>query len=230
MCHNEQEANGMAQDSMPDDNWDWETPEERRPRRLDEDGDSYGFPIVWLVIGGLAGLLTVGLIALGVARLVSKQQPPPTPTVLPTAVLPPTPTMVASMMEEPSATPEPTVEVLPTAPQVINTPTPIPPTPTAAAESEQPPAAPAQIQVGSYVKVVNTGGSGLSLRAGPGTNNARLMVADATSVMEVVGGPKDDEQGELDDAGAIYQWWYLKYTDGTEGWARADFLEATTAP
>ena len=216
----------MTQDTKPDDNWEWETPEQRRPRRLDEDGSDNSFPVVWLLIGGLAGLLTIGLIALGVVRLVSKQQPLPTPTVLPTAILPATPTM-ASLME---ATPTvmPTVEVLPTAPQVINTPTTIPPTLTVGAEAAVVP--PAQIQVGSFIKVVNTGGSGLSLRAGPGTNNARLLVADATSVMEVVGGPKDDEQGETDDTGAIYQWWYLRYTDSTEGWARGDFLEATAAP
>ena len=217
----------MTEDMKPDDNWEWETPEERRPRRLDDDGGDYSFPIVWLVIGGLAGLLTVGLIALGVVRLVSKQQPPPTPTVLPTAVLPATPTMALLLDDTPTAIP--TVEVLPTAPQVINTPTTIPPTPETAPEGEAAPAT--QIQVGSFVKVVNTGGSGLSLRAGPGTNNARLMVADATSIMEVVGGPKDDEQGETDDAtGAVYRWWYLRYTDGTEGWARGDFLETTTAP
>lgn len=217
----------MTQDSRPDDDWDWETPEQRRPRRLDEDGGEYSFPIVWLLIGGLAGLLTIGLIALGVVRLVSKQQPAPTPTVLPTAILPATPT-TASLMEATSE-PTPTVEALPTAPQVINTPTTIPPTPTSApVEAESVP--PAQIQVGSFVKVVNTGGAGLNLRSGPGRANEALVLAEADAVLEVVGGPADDSSGATDDNGAVYKWWNVKYSDGTQAWARGDFLEPTTAP
>jgi hypothetical protein len=69
----------MTEDQQPEDNWEWESPERRRPRRLDEDTDDIGFPTIWLLIGGLAGLLTIGLIALG-------SYPPP--SCLPLLLLP----------------------------------------------------------------------------------------------------------------------------------------------
>ena len=213
----------MTEDQQPEDNWEWESPERRRPRRLDEDTDDIGFPTIWLLIGGLAGLLTIGLIALGVAQVLNKRATPtPTPTVLPTTVLPATPT-VATLVEDTPA-PVPTVIVEPTPPQPVDTPTPIPPTPTPQ------PVAPTQIEVGGYVQIVNTGGSGLSLRAGPGTNNARLTVADANSILPVVGGPKPDEEGTIDETGAVYTWWNVRDSDGTEGWARGDFLTPSLPP
>jgi hypothetical protein len=56
----------MTPNQQPDDNLDWEPPERRRPRRLDnEETAEVGFPIAWVLIGGLAGLLTIGLIGLG---------------------------------------------------------------------------------------------------------------------------------------------------------------------
>ena len=58
----------MTQDQPPEDNVQWETPERRRPRRLDEETEDVGFPIVWVLIGGLAALLTIGLVALGLVR------------------------------------------------------------------------------------------------------------------------------------------------------------------
>ena len=213
----------MTEDQQPEDNWEWESPERRRPRRLDEDTDDIGFPTIWLLIGGLAGLLTIGLIALGVAQVLNKRATPtPTPTVLPTTVLPLTPT-VATLVEDTPA-PVPTVIVEPTPPQSVDTPTPIPPTPA------PPPVAPTQIEVGGYVQIVNTGGSGLSLRAGPGTNNARLTVAGADSTLPVVGGPKPDEEGTTDETGAVYTWWNVRDSDGTEGWARGDFLAPSLPP
>jgi hypothetical protein len=92
------------------------------------------------------------------------------------------------------------------------------------------PAPPTDIVVGGYVQIVNTDGAGLSLRAGPGTNNARLVVADAESILPVIGGPNDDEQGETDDNGEVYKWWFLRSADGTEGWGRADFLSPSPPP
>ena len=50
----------MTHDQQPDNNWEWESPERRRPQRLeDEETAEIGFPIVWVLIGGLAGLLTI---------------------------------------------------------------------------------------------------------------------------------------------------------------------------
>jgi hypothetical protein len=214
----------MTHDQPPDENWEWETPEQRRPRRLDEETDDVGFPIVWVLIGGLAGLLTIGLIALGVVQLVRKDKPEPTPTILPTLALPATPTVASLMEDELTPTLEPTLIPSPTPLPVIETPTPIPPTPTTMLQ------APTQLAPDTYAKIVNTGGQGLSMRAGPGTNNARLKVADADTTLYVVEGPSPDEQGDSDGSGTVYSWWYVRDTDGTEGWCRGDFLAPTLAP
>jgi hypothetical protein len=102
------------------------------------------------------------------------------------------------------------------------TPTLIPPTPE--------PVGVTQIAVGGYVRIINTDGKGLSLRAGPSTDTDRLGLAAADAVLPVTDGPKDDEAGETDDAGAIYKWWRLRNTDGAEGWGRGDFLEPVPPP
>jgi hypothetical protein len=209
----------MTPNQQPDDNLEWEPPERRRPRRLEEETAEVGFPIAWVLIGGLAGLLTIGLIGLGVAQIINKRSAPTaTPPGLPTLALP------ATQAAPPAAAETPTL-----APAVSNptsTPQVVPPTAT-----PKPAAAPTSIKVGGYVKIATTGGTGVSLRAGPGTNNARLLVVtDAEAVMPVVGGPKDDEQGEKDDAGNVYQWWYVRSPEGTEGWARADLLAASPPP
>ena len=50
------------------DNWrDQQTRQTRRPRRLEEASSAeIGFPVVWVLVGALAGLLVIGLIGLGV--------------------------------------------------------------------------------------------------------------------------------------------------------------------
>ena len=209
----------MTPNQQPDDNLEWEPPERRRPRRLDEETAEVGFPIAWVLIGGLAGLLTIGLIGLGVVQIINKRsEPTPTPAGLPTLALPATQTVPSAVVETPTLAPAVSVP----------TPTPkvVPPTAT-----PKPAAAPSEIKVGGYVKIATTGGTGVSLRAGPGTNNARLLiVTDAEVVMPVVGGPKDDEQGEKDEAGKVYRWWYVRSAEGTEGWARADLLASSPPP
>ncbi len=207
----------MTHDQQPDDNWEWESPERRRPKRLEEETAEVGFPIVWVLIGGLAGLLTIGLIGLGVVQLINKQSvPTATPSGLPTLALPATSTAAAVALE--TATPLPaTPTQVPTAGVVQPTDTPEP-------------VAPSEIQVGGYVQIVNTEGAGLSLRAGPGTNNARLTVADEGAVLPVIDGPKEDEEGQTDAEGNVYLWWSLRNTDGTEGWGRADFLSPALPP
>jgi hypothetical protein len=212
----------MTYDQEPDDNWEWESPERRRPQRLEEgETAEIGFPIVWVLIGGLAGLLTIGLIGLGVVQFINKRSAPtPTPPPLPTLALPATPTAESVVMPTatlPSVAPPPTEAAPPTA-EVI------PPTDTPE------PAPPSDIVVGGSVQIVNTEGTGLSLRAGPGTNNARLVVADEGAILPVIGGPNEDEQGETDENGNVYIWWFLRNSDGTEGWGRADFLAASPAP
>jgi len=209
----------MTDDQQPDDNWEWEPPERRRPRRLEEEETAeVGFPIVWVLIGGLAGLLTIGLIGLGVVQILNNRSvPTATPAGLPTLALPATMTAPAtvgtatSLPVAPIATQPPTAEVV----QPTDTPEPV---------------APTEIQVGGYVQIVNTEGAGLSLRAGPGTGNARLTVAEADAILPVIGGPEADEQGETDEAGGVYLWWYLRAPDGSEGWGRSDFLSPSLPP
>jgi hypothetical protein len=209
----------MTHDEQPDDNWEWESPERRRPRRLEEETAEIGFPIVWVLIGGLAGLLTIGLIGLGVVQFINKRSAPtPTPPALPTLALPATPTAGAVAVETPTLTP------------VAVTPTQVPTAEVVEPTDTPEPVAPSEIQVGGYVQIVNTEGAGLSLRAGPGTENARLVVADAEAILPVIGGPKEDEQGETDEDGNVYVWWFLRNTDGTEGWGRSDFLAPGLPP
>ncbi len=210
----------MTYDQKPDDNWEWESPERRRPKRLEEEETAeIGFPIVWVLIGGLAGLLTIGLVGLGVVQIINKRSAPtPTPPGLPTLALPATPTVAPAVVETPTSAPVAPAPTQPPTAEVAQ--------PTATPE----PVAPTEIQVGGYVQIVDTGGAGLSLRAGPGTNNARLIVADEGAVLPVIGGPKEDEQGETDEAGNVYLWWLLRNTDGTEGWGRGDFLAPSLPP
>ncbi len=206
-------------DQRPDDDWEWESPERRRPKRLDEETAEIGFPIVWVLIGGLAGLLTIGLIGLGVVQFINKRSvPTPTPPGLPTLALPATPTAEEVARETTTAVP------------AIPTSTPPPTAMVVEATDTSEPVAPSEIEVGGYVQIVNTDGVGLSLRAGPGTNNARIVVADAELILPVIGGPNDDEQGETDESGAVYIWWFLRNSDGTEGWGRADFLAPSLPP
>ena len=75
-----------------------------------------------------------------------------------------------------------------------------------------------------YAKVINTGGAGVSVRAGPGTNNARLGVAAEDSVILVLDGPRADENQQE------FVWWFVRIEDGTEGWAAQDFLEPSLPP
>jgi hypothetical protein len=210
----------MSYDQQPDDNWEWESPERRRPRRLDDESTAeIGFPIVWVIIGGLAGLLTIGLIGLGVVQFLNKRAAPsPTLASLPTLALPATPTAAAALIETPTSAP------------AVATPTAIPTAEVVPPTDTPEPAPPSEIQKGGFAEVVNTEGAGVSLRAGPGTNNARLVVADAGAILPVVDGPREDEQAEVDDNGNVYQWWYVRNSDGTEGWARADFLAPAQAP
>jgi SH3-like domain-containing protein len=83
---------------------------------------------------------------------------------------------------------------------------------------------PAALAPNVYAKVIGTEAAGLSLRAGPGTNNARLFVAQDGTIVLVLDGPKADENQE------DYVWWYIRDPDGNEGWVVQDFLEPSLPP
>jgi hypothetical protein len=188
---------------------DWQTRRTRRPRRLEEASTAeVGFPIIWALIGAVAGLLVIGLIGLGVVNIVRKQSITPTPTPIP-GLAPTQPIVEAT-----------DVVVTPTIPPVVT----LEPTPTPTPTQTPLPVAPAELAPGVYARVVGTGGNGVSVRAGPGTNNARLVVAPEDSIVLILDGPREDEN--LGD----YTWWFIREPEGTEGWTVQDYLEPSLPP
>lgn len=188
----------------------------RRPRRLEDASTAeIGFPLVWIVIGGLAGLIVIGLVGLGVVNMVRQNAITPTPEVLPPLVEPvvtPSPLVTAPVVEEATATAVTTQPATEASPEATAEPTSAP--------------APGSLVVGGYAKVAGTDGAGLSMRAGPGRNNARIGLAEENDsvVLELLSGPKEDESGE------DYVWWYVRHPDGTEGWVVEDFLVPAAPP
>jgi hypothetical protein len=196
-------------------NQDWNnqrTTPTRRPRRLEEASTAeIGVPIAWIIIGALAGLLVIGLVGLGVVNIVRKQSITPTPSVIPG--LAPTQPVAGQSTSQP-------VPATPTIPPVVT----LPPTNTPVPTNTPIPVAPDKLTQGSYAQVVGTEGAGVSLRAGPGTNNARLGTAPDGSVLLLLDGPRDDENQES------YVWWFVRDPDGNEGWAVQDFLIPSLPP
>jgi hypothetical protein len=198
---------------MKDDWRDQQTRLTRRPRRLEEVSSAeIGFPVVWVLVGALAGLLVIGLIGLGVVNILRKQSITPTPEVIP-GLAPTQPIVEATgAPAEPQATP--------TIPPVVT----LEPTPTSPPTATPVPTPPEALAKGVYAKVIGTEGAGVSLRAGPGTNNARLDVAPEESTVLILDGPKADENQEE------FVWWFVRAPNGAEGWAVQDFLEPTLPP
>ncbi len=196
------------------DNWrDQQTRQTRRPRRLEEVSSAeIGFPVVWVLVGALAGLLVIGLIGLGVVNILRKQAITPTPEVIP-GLAPTQPIVDATTTAS-------APDVTPTLPPVVT----LEPTATPIPTATPVPTAPTELAKGVYAQVIGTEGAGVSLRSGPGTNNARLDVAPEESVVLILDGPKADEnQGE-------FVWWFVRNANGTEGWAAQDFLKPTLPP
>lgn len=73
------------------------------------------------------------------------------------------------------------------------------------------------IQVGSFVQIYGTGGSGLNVRSDPGTDSKAMFLAADAEVFEVKGGPTE--------AGG-YVWWLLTapYDQTRQGWAAENYL------
>jgi hypothetical protein len=196
-------------------NLDWhdqQTRQTRRPRRLEEASSAeVGFPLAWILIGALAGLLVIGLVGLGVVNILRKQAVV-TPTPLTATSLAPTQELLEAAPPTPASTP--------TIPPVVTLEPTITPTPT-----ETPvPVAPTELTVGGYAQVIGTEGAGLSLRAGPGTNNARLSVVQEEEAVLLLEGPRADENQEN------YTWWFVRKADGEEGWTVQDYLQPTLPP
>jgi hypothetical protein len=115
------------------------------------------------------------------------------------------------------------------------TPTPIVWTPTSASvpaasltppptETAEPtPTVSPDIAIGRYVRVMGTGGYGLSLRSGPGENYTRMDVALDGEVFVVVDGPA---------VAAGSEWWKVRDLENEERewWAIGNFLEPVDHP
>lgn len=193
---------------------DWQdqkTRQTRRPRRLEEASSvDIGFPVAWILIGALAGLIIIGLVGLGVVNIIRKQSITPTPVSIPGVA--PTQPIAETTADPLGATPTiPPVVTLEPTPTPIPTETPVPVVPEALAKDV-------------YAKVINTEGAGVSMRAGPGTNNARLTVVPEAGIVIILEGPREDENQE------DYVWWFVRDLSGNEGWMVTDFLEPTLPP
>jgi len=85
------------------------------------------------------------------------------------------------------------------------------------------PTSSADIQIGSYVQVSGTGGSGLRLRVDASLDAEVRLLGDESEVFEVKDGPRQ--------AGG-YTWWFLvgPYDESRRGWAVEDFLVVVQNP
>ncbi|MHB9032233.1 MAG: SH3 domain-containing protein [Anaerolineae bacterium] len=76
---------------------------------------------------------------------------------------------------------------------------------------------PTALAVGSKAKVINTGGAGLNMRAGPSTGQSRIKTLADGALVEVVGGPQTADG---------FTWYQVKDSSGTIGWVVDQFLAA----
>jgi hypothetical protein len=143
----------------------------------------------------------------------SKETPKslPSPTIMLTRTQPTQkPTELATLAAV-QATITPTQQILSTLPtftptqQVVSTPT------------GAPPVAPAGLAVGSKVQVGSTGGTGLNMRAGAGTNQARIKTLPENTKLEIIGGPKEANG---------FTWWQVRDEAGTSGWVVDKYIKA----
>ena len=163
----------------------------------------------WAAVGALC--LLVG-VALGWVIFRPKAEPEAIPSSTATVVV----RVVTATAGPATATPKPTnTQVVPTAPPTA-TQTPLPtltstgtPPPTATPTLEL------EIAVGGRVKVGDTGGANLRLRAGPGTDFVTFKIVKEGVDLEVIGGPE-----KADD----FVWWRLKDPVGVIGWAADGWL------
>ena len=107
----------------------------------------------------------------------------------------------------------------PTPTSPLPTPSPIPtftpiPTPDVAV-------APDELTVGFYAIVANTDDFGVTIRGGPSTSNAPIVVADEGTILLILGGPENAN---------TFLWWQVQLNDGTEGWVAGQFLLPSVAP
>ncbi len=157
--------------------------------------DMHRFPSCAWMLGSLAVLLSLGVCGLWALYLAPGQ-------ILRGDLPSPTPIIW-------TPTPAPTPTIVPTA------------EPTEATAST--PTVSPEIAIGRYVRVVGTGGYGLSLRSGPDESYTRMDVALEGEIFIVVDGPTMSGGAE---------WWKIQdYEDQErEWWAVGNFLEPVEHP
>lgn len=173
----------------------------RRPRRQRAD-EREPIPWRWLGAGVLVTAVAIFAAVWLANRLLWREPLTAVPLPAPTVILltaPPLPTVTATR-------PFPTPTVIPT----------FTPVPTPDVE-----VAPAEVTVGYYAAVTDTGGVGVTVRGGPSTNNVAILVAPEGDVLLVTDGPTE---------GSDRLWWQVRLGDGTEGWVAAEFLTPAPAP
>lgn len=175
-------------------------PDPRKDESSDTRSDRVGQGPPWLWIG-LGAIVTVLAIAVAIlwVRLFTSVEP---------LDIEPTPSVTFQ-----TAVPEETEQVATATPDQVPTAT---PESTGVPESTPDTSEPGAIQIGITAIVTGTEGVGVSLRSGPGTDNARLGVAYDGDVVEVVDGP--EESGG-------FTWWFVRAADGTEAWLVEAFLQ-----
>ena len=154
-------------------------------------GNLLRFITPWTILGTL-GVLVVLLAVWGlILRSIASAQ-----------TLPVEPTAVVQVIPPPTSTSPSVATIPPTATTTPEFSTPVPNS---------------QIKIGDYVQISNTGGDGLRIRSGPGTNNAPLFLGMESEVFKVTDGPKDSDG---------YIWWDLvaPYDNTRAGWAASNFL------
>jgi hypothetical protein len=198
----------MARYQIPEDprQGDKEGPHARRVDKKKRPRSSP--PWLWIGLGAIVTVLAIAVAVLWARVLlgdVDEIEEQPTPTI----------TIQTAVPTRPPATPTLAVVEPTSSPQAEGTGE-APPTDEPVEDAQPTPVPSGVIAVGVEVTVAGTGGAGVSLRAGPGTDNARLAIAQDDDVLEIVGGPEQS---------AEYTWWQVRMADGSEGWVVEDYLQ-----
>lgn len=142
-----------------------------------------------------------------------KAPKPPTPSPTLKAIKPqPTQGLPLQGTAVPSLELTPTRQILPVLPTF--TPTPL----SMVTPTGQPTVAGgvSSMSIGSKVKVVGTGGSGLNMRAGAGTAQPRVKTLHDGATVEIIGGPKEANG---------FTWYQIKDEAGASGWVVSRYLQ-----
>lgn len=176
--------------------------QEQETRPPAQSGDRPPVPWVWLGLGILTTIIGLGVLIWSLGNYLSEPPDEAATGQGPTIIQLTAPTVPAASV--PTSPPTPTVA--PTATSVA--------TPDVSV-------APAEITVGYYAQVTDTGGIGVTVRNGPSTSNQPIGVAGEGSILLIVEGPTP---------GGEYEWWRIQMADGTSGWAAGNFLRPSAAP